>query len=136
MALDSKDVVVGGGPAFVNGVRNEFSNVHVEMLQDAGIAARLAVFADIGAENQAAWANQRGVSEWYFVLVPDSQAEQARQVNLQVSDCRTCLKCEAYIKPGLTRCPRCGVSDERDPSELNAAYNAALLKHLSENPAR
>ena len=131
MPSSSKEVVVGSGPALVDGARNEFLDVQVEMLQDAGVAARLASFTDLGAENQAALASQKEL-ERSFVLVPDSQAERARQVNENVSDCRISLNCEAYIKPGLTKCPRCGVADERDPAELHAAYNAALLKHLSE----
>jgi ribosomal protein L40E len=124
------EIVIASGPRSVNGVRNGFLDIHVEMLRDAGIAARLALIADIGAENQAAWVSQ-GEFERYFVLVPESQAERARLVNLEVSDCRICLKCEAYIKPGLTKCPRCGVADERDPAELRAAYNAALMQQIS-----
>src|ERR1017187_278070 len=97
MPLDSKEVVVGSGPPLVDGARNEFLDIHVEMLQDAGIPARLAIAADIDAENQAV-SLSKGDFERYFVLVPESEAERARHVNEKLSDCRICLKCEAYIK--------------------------------------
>lgn len=133
MSLPSGEVVISAGPATVDGVRNEFLDIIVEMLMDADIPARLASLADIGPENQPSWVSRED-SERCFVLVRKSDIERARHVALKAEDCRICLGCQAYIKPGLTKCPRCGVTDERDPAQLHAAYNAALLEHLSEKP--
>ena len=133
MTLPSGEVAISSGPARVNGARNEFLDIIVEMLRDADIPARLASADDIDPENQPAWVS-RGEFEPCFVLVPKGEEERARQVSLSANDCRICLRCEAWIKPGLTKCPRCGVTDKRDPAELHATYNRALLKHLSEKP--
>jgi ribosomal protein L40E len=131
MSLPLGEAVISSGPTSVDGVRNEFLDIIVEMLRDADIQARLASLDDIGPENQPAWVS-RGDFEPCFVLVRESDVERARHVLQKAEDCRICLECEAWIKPGLTKCPKCGVADERDPAELHAAYNAALLRHLSE----
>jgi len=131
MPLLPGEVVVSSGPALVNGVRNKFLDIVVEMLRDADIPARLATLSDIGSEHQPE-RDSHGDFEPCFVLVPEAALERARYVNLMAEDCRICVQCEAYIKPGLKNCPGCGVRDERNPAEIHAAYNAAMTKHFSE----
>ena len=67
MTLPSGEVVISSGPARVNGARNDFLDIIVEMLRDADIPARLASADDIGPENQPAWVS-RGEFEPCFVL--------------------------------------------------------------------
>jgi len=50
---------------------------------------------------------------------------------IQTGTLRICVQCEAYIKPGETKCPGCGVSDERDPAQLRIEYDAWLQKHFT-----
>ncbi len=128
--MPTAQVVISAGPASVDGARNEFLDIVVEMLRDADIPAQLVSLEEIG-ENISPWVSRTDI-EKRFVVVPEPDAERAQPVARRAEDCRICLKCDAYIKPGLTRCPKCRVPDERDPAELHAAYNAALLKHLSE----
>jgi len=128
--LGPTEVIVGSGPKNTNGVRNEFIDVWVEMLRDANIPARIATLSEVGPEHTPlGWAQERGDREPLFVVVPKDYRSQALQIN--TLDVRICLQCEAYIKPGATKCPRCGVSDERDPAQLRAEYEAALQRHLA-----
>ncbi len=42
------------------------------------------------------------------------------------------MQCDACIKPGETKCPRCDVSDERDPAQLRIEYDEWLQKHFAD----
>jgi ribosomal protein L40E len=114
MRLGPTEVIVGSCPKITNGVRNEFIDLHVEMLRDASIPARIATLAEVGHEHTPGWAEERGDWEPLFIVVPKDYRSQALQINQTLVDVKICLQCEAYIKPGATKCPRCGASDERD----------------------
>jgi hypothetical protein len=118
MPLGPSEVIVSSGPKNTNGVRNEFIDVHVEMLQDANIPARIATLSDVGPEHKPRWAEEQGDWEPLFIVVPENRRQEALQVNqtIETGTVRICMQCDAYIKPGATKCPRCGVSDERDPA--------------------
>jgi len=92
MLLPFAEVVISPGPASVNGVRNEFLDIIVELLRDADIPARLASLDDIGPENQPAWVSL-GDFEPCFVFVQEGDAERARHVAQKAEECRICLEC-------------------------------------------
>ena len=133
MPLASTEVIVGAFPKNTNGVRNEFIEISFEMLRDANIPARIATLSEVGPEHKPSWAREQGDWEPLFIIVPQDCLQQAWQVKEGAAGTvRICVQCEAYIKPGATKCPRCGVADERDPAQLQAKYGAALQKHLSD----
>lgn len=126
MGIGPTEVIVGSCPRNTDGGRNEFIDVHVEMLRDANIPARIATLAEVGPEHTPGWGEERGDWEPLFIVVPKDYRSQALQINQTLVDMRMCLQCEAYIKPGATKCSRCGVSDERDPAQLRMEYEAAF----------
>ena len=131
MPLSPTEVIIGFGPKNTNGVRNTFIDVHVEMLRDANIPARIATLSDVGSEQKPRWAEEQGDWEPLFIVVPKDYRPQALQINqsIETGTIRSCLQCDASIKPGATRCPSCGISDERDPVRLRAEYEAFVQKH-------
>jgi ribosomal protein L40E len=133
MPLGPSEVIVCSGPKNTNGVRNQFIDVHLEMLRDANIPARIATLSDVGPEHKPRWAEEQGDWEPLFIVVPEDRRAEALQVNqtIETGTVRICVQCEACIKPGATKCPRCGVSDERDPAQLRIEYDAWLQKHLA-----
>lgn len=133
MPLGSTEVIVGSFPKNANGVRNELIDVHVEMLQDANIPARIATLSDVGSEHKPGWAKAEGDFEPLFIVVPKECLEQALQINksIDTGTVRICVKCEAYMKPGATKCPKCGVTDKCDPAQLRADHEAWLQRHVS-----
>ena len=130
MPLSPTEAIIGSGPKNPNGARNTVIDVHVEMLRDANIPARIATLSDVGSEHKARWAEEQGDREPLFIVVPKEYQAQALQVNqsIETGTIRFCLPCDASIKPGATRCPNCGVSDERDPVRLRAEYDAWVQK--------
>jgi ribosomal protein L40E len=131
MPLGPSEVIVSSGPKNTNGIRNQFIDVHLEMLRDANIPARIATLSDVGFEHKPRWAEEQGDWEPLFIVVPEDRRPEALQVNIDTANVRICLQCQAYIKPGATKCPRCSVSDERDPAQLRIEYDARLQKHLA-----
>ena len=101
------------------------------MLRDANIPARIATLSDVGSEHKPRWAEEQGDWEPLFVVVPKEYQPQAFHINqsIETGTIRICLQCEASNKPGATRCPRCGVADERDPAQLQDEYDVWVQKH-------
>jgi hypothetical protein len=59
MQLDPAEVIVGSAPKNTNGVRNKFIDVHVEILRDANIPARIATLSEVGPEHKPQWAEEK-----------------------------------------------------------------------------
>lgn len=130
MSLGPSEVIVGSGPKNTNGVRNQFLEVHIAMLRDANIPARIATLSDVGPEHKPRWAEEHGDWEPLFIVVPEDRRKEALQVNQTIEAVRRCVQCDAYIKPEATKCPKCGVADRREPAQLRIEYATLLQKHF------
>jgi len=121
---DSTEVVVTYAPT------DAFLVMLVDLLKEARISSRVVDFANLPVD--IVWDRSTLPDHAaYFLLVPRAFVEAGKDlVNNAVYRCKICLVCEAFLKPGVRICTKCGTkADERDPDEIRIAYHADLLEH-------
>lgn len=107
--MKDDEVVVAAGPR--NAGADEYNEVVVESLRQAGMAARVVETRSVAPERRPDGACTPGHE--VYLVVASRDAEAAHEVIKRAW--RICLACDAMLLAEAHSCQRCGATDDRSP---------------------